>query len=159
MRYAIVIERAGENYSAYVPDLPGCVATGSTVEETSAEVAKAIDFHIEGTRDEGFRRTTMRIRERDLVIPSLREARSAGGFIETSVLIDQLEQQFVPDGEDADILDSRSDTKFSQKVRNLISHRNGANSMFTKGYAIYVEEREGIKITTKGCNFLDQVPE
>jgi predicted RNase H-like HicB family nuclease len=50
MRYAIVIEAAGENFSAYVPDLPGCVATGSTVEEAEGEIRQAIKFHLEGLR-------------------------------------------------------------------------------------------------------------
>jgi predicted RNase H-like HicB family nuclease len=53
MRYAIVIERAGPNYSAYVPDLPGCVATGATVEETEREIREAIAFHLEGMREDG----------------------------------------------------------------------------------------------------------
>jgi predicted RNase H-like HicB family nuclease len=50
MRYAIVIETAGDNYSAYVPDLPGCVATGSTLEETEHQLREAIEFHLEGLR-------------------------------------------------------------------------------------------------------------
>jgi predicted RNase H-like HicB family nuclease len=50
MRYAIVIEAAGDNFSAYVPDLPGCVATGSTVEETERLIREAIEFHLEGLR-------------------------------------------------------------------------------------------------------------
>lgn len=53
MRYAVVIEKAESNYSAYVPDLPGCVATGSTVEVVQREVREAIEFHIEGMREEG----------------------------------------------------------------------------------------------------------
>ena len=53
MRYAVVIEKAEGNYSAYVPDLPGCVATGSTVAETEAEIREAITFHIEGMRKDG----------------------------------------------------------------------------------------------------------
>ena len=50
MRYAIVIEAAGDNFSAYVPDLPGCVATGSTLEETEQEIRDAIQFHLDGLR-------------------------------------------------------------------------------------------------------------
>ena len=50
MRYAIVIEAAESNYSAYVPDLPGCVATGATVEETERAIREAIEFHLEGLR-------------------------------------------------------------------------------------------------------------
>lgn len=53
MRYAIVIEKAESNYSAYVPDLPGCVATGTTVEEAESQIREAIEFHIEGLREDG----------------------------------------------------------------------------------------------------------
>jgi predicted RNase H-like HicB family nuclease len=53
MRYAIVIERAEGHYPAYVPDLPGCVATGVTVAEVEAEVREAIAFHLEGMREDG----------------------------------------------------------------------------------------------------------
>ncbi|MBI4001989.1 MAG: type II toxin-antitoxin system HicB family antitoxin [Nitrospira defluvii] len=50
MRYAIVIEKAASNYSAYVPDLPGCVATGATIQETETMIREAIEFHLEGLR-------------------------------------------------------------------------------------------------------------
>lgn len=53
MRYAIVIEKANANYSAYVPDLPGCVATAATVREVENEIRKAIRFHIEGLKEDG----------------------------------------------------------------------------------------------------------
>jgi predicted RNase H-like HicB family nuclease len=53
MKYAVVIEDAGCNYSAYVPDLPGCVATGASVEEAESEIRKAIAFHIEGLLEDG----------------------------------------------------------------------------------------------------------
>lgn len=53
MRYAIVIERAEGNFSAYVPDLPGCVATGATVEDTEREIRDAIAFHLDGLRADG----------------------------------------------------------------------------------------------------------
>lgn len=53
MRYAIVIEPANENFSAYVLDLPGCVATGATLEETEQAIREAIEFHIEGLREDG----------------------------------------------------------------------------------------------------------
>ena len=53
MRYAIVIEKADDNYSAYVPDLPGCIATGSTVEAVEHEIRDAIRFHIEGLKADG----------------------------------------------------------------------------------------------------------
>ena len=53
MRYAIVIEKAADNYSAYVPDLPGCVATAPTVLAAEAEIRDAIRFHIEGLKADG----------------------------------------------------------------------------------------------------------
>ena len=53
MRYAIVIEKAESNYCAYVPDLPGCVATGASIQQVEAEIREAIEFHIEGLREDG----------------------------------------------------------------------------------------------------------
>ncbi len=53
MRYAIVIEKGPENYSAYVPDLPGCVSTGSTVSEAEENIKEAILFHIDGLKEDG----------------------------------------------------------------------------------------------------------
>ena len=53
MRYAIVIEKAENNYAAYVPDLLGCVATGETIEETEREIRSAIEFHLRGMREDG----------------------------------------------------------------------------------------------------------
>jgi predicted RNase H-like HicB family nuclease len=53
MRFAIVIEQAGDNLSAYVPDLPGCVATGATLGEVEARMREAIAFHLEGLRADG----------------------------------------------------------------------------------------------------------
>lgn len=53
MRYAVVIERAGPNYSAYVPDLPGCVATGGTADEARANILAALRLHLDGLREDG----------------------------------------------------------------------------------------------------------
>jgi predicted RNase H-like HicB family nuclease len=52
-RYAIVVEKAESNYAAYVPDLPGCVATGATVEETERRLREAIALHVRGPREDG----------------------------------------------------------------------------------------------------------
>jgi len=52
-RYAIVVERAKRNYAAYVPDLPGCVATGATVKETERLLREAIELHVAGLREDG----------------------------------------------------------------------------------------------------------
>ncbi len=53
MQYAIVIEKTGTGFAAYVPDLPGVVATGSTVEECKVEIGEAVRFHIDGLREDG----------------------------------------------------------------------------------------------------------
>ena len=53
MRYAIVIERAENNFSAYVPDLPGCVSTGQTLEQVKANIREAIELHLQGLREDG----------------------------------------------------------------------------------------------------------
>ncbi|MBI3703234.1 MAG: type II toxin-antitoxin system HicB family antitoxin [Rhizobiales bacterium] len=53
MRYAVVIEKADGNYSAYVPDLPGYIATGATVKAVEAEIRSAIRFHIDGLKEDG----------------------------------------------------------------------------------------------------------
>lgn len=51
-RFLIVVEKAGNNFSAYSPDLPGCVATGATPEETKARMKAAINMHIQGLRQD-----------------------------------------------------------------------------------------------------------
>jgi len=52
-RYAIVVEKAHSNYAAYVPDLPGCVATGKTIKDTERLLREAIELHVQGLRDDG----------------------------------------------------------------------------------------------------------
>jgi predicted RNase H-like HicB family nuclease len=52
-RYAIVIEKAPSNFAGYVPDLPGCIATGATVKETESLLRDAIELHLEGMREDG----------------------------------------------------------------------------------------------------------
>ena len=53
MRYAVVIEKADANYSAYLPDVPGCIATGQTIEETERNIREALQFHLDGMREDG----------------------------------------------------------------------------------------------------------
>jgi predicted RNase H-like HicB family nuclease len=53
MRYAVVIEKAEAIYSAYVPDLPGCVATGASQAEVEVAIREAIEFHLDGMRKDG----------------------------------------------------------------------------------------------------------
>ena len=54
MKYLIVLEKNETGYSAYSPDLPGCVSTGQSSEETEANMKEAIEFHIEGLKADGF---------------------------------------------------------------------------------------------------------
>lgn len=53
MRYAVIIERGEENYGAYIPDLPGCVAVGDTVAEVERLIREATDLHVHGMREDG----------------------------------------------------------------------------------------------------------
>ena len=53
MRYAIVIEKADGNYSAYVPDLPGCISTGATIDAVKENIREAIELHLQGLRKDG----------------------------------------------------------------------------------------------------------
>lgn len=54
MKYLIIIEKTGTGYSAYSPDLQGCVSTGQTREEVEQNMQEAIEFHLEGLREEGY---------------------------------------------------------------------------------------------------------
>jgi predicted RNase H-like HicB family nuclease len=53
MKYAVIFEKGDTSYGAYVPDLPGCVAVGETLEEVKHLIREAIVFHLEGLREEG----------------------------------------------------------------------------------------------------------
>lgn len=99
-----------------------------------------------------------RVPERDLIIPALRATEANGGEIRMSRLIDVLTDELDPSGVDAEILDGRHDTYFSQKVRNLVSHRDADKSMFTQGYATYHPSTESIRITDAGRAFLAEAP-
>ncbi len=52
-RYLVVIEKANSNYSAYLPDVPGCVATGRTIEEVKQNIEEALKMHLEGLAEDG----------------------------------------------------------------------------------------------------------
>jgi hypothetical protein len=96
----------------------------------------------------------MAIAEKEFLLPTLRLASlSPGGQVKTHNLIQALENIFQPTGEDAKILHGRSDTKFSQKVRNLVSHRKNRTSMFQRGLAELVDG--SIRITDIGRRFLE----
>lgn len=88
-----------------------------------------------------------RVSEPELVVPALRAmAARPNGFISTSDLIGELEVIFQPSGKDAEIIPERADTYFSQKVRNLVSHR----TLTKGGVAKYDKNRRGYQITDVG---------
>jgi len=96
------------------------------------------------------------VHESDLTLPTLRLLAAApNGFLETTQLIAELETLFKPDGKDSEIIDGRNDTYFSQKVRNLISHRQSPNNPICKGWIDYHKESKGLKITKAGQFVLD----
>jgi hypothetical protein len=82
----------------------------------------------------------------------LAEART--GFMTTSALIAELEHLYPPEGKDAEVLTDRSDTYFSQKVRNMVSHRSRTRSHVKRGFIAYHKDRRGFSITDVGRLFL-----
>lgn len=77
-------------------------------------------------------------------------ARTPGGFMTTTDLIQVLMDVLKPTGSDLEILEGRSDTRFSQKVRNLASHREASTSLESRGHATYSDVREGWQIIDAG---------
>lgn len=92
---------------------------------------------------------------RDAALVAL--ARQPSGFMTTEDLIVQLTADMQPCGDDLLILDGRSDTRFSQKVRNLVSHRNQSTSLETRGLADYDDVREGWQITDLGRSHASRI--
>lgn len=84
-------------------------------------------------------------------------AATKSGTLTISELIERLEGRLSPAGHDAEILDDRSDTVFSQKVRNTVSHRAANTSLESKGLAIYDPEAETWTITDAGRNLAKQI--
>ena len=92
-----------------------------------------------------------RISEADLLIPTLRIlAKQPNGRMTTSRLIVQLEAVLKPTGEDAEILEGRHDTHFSQIVRNMVSHKEVEGNIIAEGFAIHTGARRGLEITEAG---------
>lgn len=97
-----------------------------------------------------------RVAESELRLPILEAlARSPTGFMKTTEIIAAMEAKFQPEGEDAEVLDGRNDTKFSQKVRNAVgSHRGSSSSLASMGYVTYHAETHGCTITAEGRAYL-----
>jgi hypothetical protein len=104
-------------------------------------------------------RSTTGVSEANMIVPALTFARAnAGGKILTSDLIEKMVELFKPTGKDAQIAKNRSDTYFSQKVRNLVSHKKGKTNLIGLGYAQHFKvpgtRKGGIEITKEGRDFL-----
>lgn len=96
-----------------------------------------------------------RISERDLILPALDLlSHMNDGFFRTGELISLLEIGLQPKGDDVEILENRSDTRFSQIVRNMVSHRKSPTNLIGAGYATYDKKLQGLTITDKGLAYL-----
>lgn len=127
----------------------------NNIEAIQAVLAKAgvTPFSAEG--EPGGIRYRPRIRERDTYLPILRLLSEAqDGFMPTSDLIRELERHFAPSGQDAEILAGRSDTRFSQIVRNVVSHRDTPGNLIEEGWAEYEKGKRGLRITQAGREHL-----
>ena len=92
-----------------------------------------------------------RISEADLLIPTLRIlASQPDGRMKTSRLIAELEAIMKPQGEDAEILEGRQDSRFSQIVRNMVSHKDTPGNIIAEGFVIYLGPPLGLQITESG---------
>jgi hypothetical protein len=92
-----------------------------------------------------------RISEADLLIPTLRKlASQPNGRMSTSRLIIELETLLEPSGDDAEILEGRHDSHFSQIVRNMVSHKTVPGNIIAEGFAIHLGPRRGLEITEAG---------
>ena len=104
----------------------------------------------DGDKTSGIEAKT-RISERDLVLPALDYLdRAPNGFMTTADLITALESWFEPQGEDAAPLVTRSDIKFTQIVRNTVSHRSSRSNLIGAGFATYDRVRKGLTLTDLG---------
>lgn len=97
----------------------------------------------------------MTVREQDLTGPTLKLLDSKpNGFMPTRDIIAELEQIFGPTGKDAQIAYGRGDTYFTQKVRNMISHRESTTSFIKQGLAEYKPDENGLQITPAGRKYI-----
>jgi transcriptional regulator with XRE-family HTH domain len=124
----------GNNLAA----IEGALATGGVFPQSDAGEPSGIRFE-------------HRIRERDTYKPMLELLDNVPeGFLTTSDLIEGLAFKLYPQGEDTAILENRSDTRFSQIVRNIVSHKDTAANPIHLGWVEYVKAKRGMRITTLG---------
>ena len=95
-----------------------------------------------------------RITEAELIVPALRIMKIRGGYVTTTDLISELIVTLNPIGKDVEIIPGRQDTYFSQKVRNLKSHKKSPGNIIYEEYAEDVTR--GLRITAKGLAYLNR---
>ena len=118
---------------------------------------EGMSFISEPGGESGFRYVG-RIKESDTYIPTLELLDDQpNGFMKTADLIRALEMHFNPKGKDAEILNNRSDTRFSQIVRNIVSHKDSPSNLIGRGWAEYIRSKRGLQITEAGRLHLGQV--
>jgi len=129
---------------------------GHKVRDLLPQRAEAIAaFETLCARSASRNRRTQRITESELTVPALRVLEeNYPHWVRTSDLIKFLTELFKPTGTDAAIFAGRTDTYFSQKVRNMISHRDQRSSFISNGLAEYSEYEQGLQITTLGRNLI-----
>lgn len=92
-----------------------------------------------------------RISEADILLPTLRIlGAQPNGAMTTTDLITELTEIMKPQGEDAEILEGRHDTRFSQIVRNMVSHKGTPGNIIAEGFAVHLGKRDGLQITDAG---------
>lgn len=125
-------------------------STAGHVTSFGPQKLKAVELLTQVTPHPRYARTEKpRISERELVVPTLRLLDNSNrGWMDTNDIIAGLTELFAPSGQDAEILEGRSDTYFSQKVRNMISHRDQPSSFIHNGLAYY--DRHGLQISDEG---------
>jgi hypothetical protein len=125
-------------------------STVGHVTSFGARKLEAVELLTQVTPHPRYARTEKpRISERELVVPTLRLLENGNsGWMATSDIIANLTELFTPSGQDAEILDGRNDTYFSQKVRNMISHRDQPSNFIHRGLAHY--KRHGLLISDRG---------
>lgn len=96
-----------------------------------------------------------RYEEKDLYLPMMRHLKNAPGqFLTTSEIITKLAKELSPAGKDTDIIDGRNDDFFSQKVRNIVSHKGTPANPISKGWVEYDASLGGMRLTKLGAGIV-----
>ena len=129
--------------------------SNNTIALQQAFERAGIAFQSEAVGSNGLHYDGGRIKEPQTYLPVLKFLDDdPSGFLKTSDLIKALEAWFNPSGEDTEILANRSDTRFSQIVRNIVSHKDSPTNLIGRGHAEYDKRKRGLQITSEGRKWL-----